>query len=231
MCRKGRLGAKAVINGHAQPAALGQVVHQGFSLLLFLANHPGPAVYLQQHRITPFPGLMGMINVEQIALAGIRVGDMAVLTHAYALEIKRLYPMAGENVIAQDMLALGGYIRAIILSQRPAQGGAKVLRRIHRLAVQVDQAQPGQREDTQSGLGQRLGQPTRKGQYSGHSHLPQHMNQGQLTAQPGTEEIHRHQPVEPARLYYRRDSAVGAQQCQKEVDTCNRLTVVSPVDK
>ena len=115
-------------------------------------------MHLQQHRKAALAGLVRVINIQQIALAGIGIADMAVQAHTLALEMKGLDPVPADNVVAQHMLALSGNIRAIILAQGAAQGRPQVLRRVHGLAVQVDQAQPGQGEKTQPGLGQRVGQ-------------------------------------------------------------------------
>ena len=121
---------------------------------------------------------MGVVDVQQIALARIRIGDMTVRAHPFTLEIEGPEPVSGENIIAQYVLPIVGYVFPIVVAQCTTQGRTRLVWRVHRLAVQIDETQPGQRKNTQSGLNQGIGQSTRKCHQAGQGHLPQQMNEG-----------------------------------------------------
>ena len=154
---------------------------------------------------------MGVVDIQQVALAGIGIADMAVTAHALAFEAKRLQPVSGEDIIGQHGLPGGGDSRAITLAQGAPQSGLQMVGAVRGLAVQVQQPQPGQRENAQARLRQRLLEYARKHEQCGECHLPAQVDQGELTAQPGREKVQGHEPVQPARLD---DGADGAAQAE-----------------
>ena len=213
------LRAETVIDGHAQPAPLGHMVHERQRLLLFLANHPGAPMHLQQHRESALAPAVGMVNVQQVALAGTGVADIAVPAHTLALEAERFQPVAAEDIVAQQRLPLSGNRRAVTLAQGAPQAGLEVMGAVHGLAVDVQQAQPGQGENAHAGLRQRLAQPSGNRDQDGERKLPPQVNQGELATQPGGEKIQGHQPVQPAGLHQRTDRAGQAHYRERKIHT------------
>ena len=152
-----------------------------------------------------------MVDIQQVALAGIGIADMAVTAHALAFEAKRLQPVSGEDIIGQHGLPGGGDSRAITLAQGAPQSGLQMVGAVRGLAVQVQQPQPGQRENAQARLRRRLLEYARKHEQCGECHLPAQVDQGELTAQPGREKVQGHEPVQPACLDDGADSAAQAE--------------------
>jgi hypothetical protein len=132
--------------------------------------------------------------------------------------MKRPHPVAGFDVVHQQALPFEGNARPIVRPQGAPQRSAQVTGRVHGLAVKVDETKPGQAEDTQRRLGQRLGQAAAEGEQRGDRQLPDQVNQGQLARQPRREKIQGREPVKLARLYHGAQRAEHAHHRHKKID-------------
>ena len=130
---EGVLGGEAVVDGHADPALGGQVLHQRDALLVLVADGPAAAVDLQQHRGALRRRVGRHVDVEEPASSGpVVVGDVLVDRHAglaHAEGVDQLAPrhrqlrgrgcgvelldVVGTEPLHQGLLGAGGHLAAL----------------------------------------------------------------------------------------------------------------------
>ncbi|MEZ5570183.1 MAG: hypothetical protein R3E54_17890 [Halioglobus sp.] len=132
------------------------VVHQRLALLLLGTDDPGAAMHLQQYRETAFARRVGAVDIQQVALARIAIGQVLVHTHPGTVKMEGAQPVRTADVIGQGMLTLIRDVTPVILAQALFQGTTQVQGRFHRLDVQVRKPEPGDTKDAEPHLRERV---------------------------------------------------------------------------
>lgn len=124
MCWKHVARAQAVIDGDTNPIASGQVIDQRQRLLRLVANGPAAAMHLQQYRSPAGNSHRGFIDIQQIAITRLAIGNIA---HTLDTETRKLQqPSANSNIDADKIRPPQATQQIILAGFEPGDGGIKV---------------------------------------------------------------------------------------------------------
>jgi hypothetical protein len=175
--------AQAVVDGGHHPPALREVADQRQRLPAFLADHPGTAVDVQQHRAPRHDRAGGAHDVELVEVAMLAIGDVGEGGDALALEVQRARPLAHRDARSQQRGALGQDALPVIsaqgllqrtLQRRPVAPGAAVRQRHrqrrHKRERRAELTRPRRQatQRTQQGAADDRDRHQRHGQFCAH---------------------------------------------------------------